>query len=146
MIGETYDSVRVRERVRVRGRRGFALVELTTALFVITVGVFGVIHMYLLSIEETKTLNEYRIAQTAIENEIETLRSLPFDVLAPVDAGAFVTGAPELERLLNATATVHIADAEGVEGLREVAVEVRWTGPHGRTITKRITTLIARKP
>lgn len=125
-------------------RRGFTLLEMATALFVIMVGLFGAIHLYQVGLAKARALDETQSALGAIQNEIETLRALPFDRIETGDA--FRSASPELERLMNARPTVKVRDYPGSEGrLKEVTVGVRWSGEHGRTIDKSVTTLIADK-
>lgn len=129
-----------------RGRTGFSLIELTCALFIITVGVFGVFQMYSIALDKTRALKEYAVAQTALLNEIETLRSMPFDQLTDTDNGPFHSVTPEIKRLMKVQSVVTITDrSQNNRGLKEVQVTVRWIGEHGRRIEKRLTTLIANK-
>jgi len=126
--------------------RGFTLLELACALFILTGGLFGVITMYHFGISKTRAINEYAIAMRAIENEVETLRAHPFSELADVEGGPFITEPNELDMLVNARPTVTVRDDfEGLSGLKRVIVTIAWTGENGRTIRKSITTLIADK-
>jgi Tfp pilus assembly protein PilV len=130
----------------LKDRAGTTLIELVAALFVITIGLFGVIEMYHFGINKIHALNEYKIAMRAVQNEIETLRALPFSELRNTDDGEFRSDTPEVATLVNATPAVTITDyAEGEKQLKHVEVSVKWTGEHGRTIEKRVTTLIADK-
>ncbi len=132
-------------RTRTR-RRGFSLIELTCALFVVTVGVFGALQLYTVGLTKMKTVDEYAVALRVLNNEVETLRALPFAELQPATKIPFRSHTPEGERLVNATGTVTITDrSEGGARLREVFVRLRWTGEYGRTIDKSLTTLIAEK-
>mgnify|MGYP001496035593 CR=1 FL=1 len=127
-------------------RAGFSLFELTCALFVITTGIFGVIQLYTLGLDKTKAANEYAIARTAIDNEIETLRALPFDELKNGRTESFRSRTPALEKLVNAKGIVVITDRTGdTRGLKQVEVILRWKGEYGRLIEKSMTTLISKK-
>jgi len=129
-----------------RPRAGFSLFELTCALFVITAGIFGVIQLYTLGLNKTKAANEYAIARTAIDNELEPLRAFPFDELKCGTAESFRSRTPALEKLVNAKGIVVITDRAGdTRGLKEIEVILRWKGEYGRIIEKSMTTLIARK-
>lgn len=129
-----------------RGRTGFSLAELTCALFIITVGVFGVLQMYSIALDKTRTLKEYAVAHTALVNEIETLRALPFDQLADIENGPFQSVTPEIKRLMKVQCHVTITDrSQNNRGLKEVQTTIRWIGEHGRPIEKCLTTLIANK-
>ena len=130
----------------LKDRAGLTLIELIAALFVLTVGMFGVIQMYHFGLDKMRALNEYAIAMRAIQNEVETLRSVPFSQLDNTDSGQFRSETPELAMLVNATPTVSITDYDGGrKRLKQVTVSLRWTGEHGRTIEKKVTTLIADK-
>jgi len=130
----------------LKDRAGTTLIELVAALFVITIGLFGVIEMYHFGINKMQALNEYKIALRAVQNEIETLRALPFSELRNTDDGDFRSETPEVATLVNAMPAVTITDYAGTESrLKHVAVSLKWTGEHGRTIEKKVTTLIADK-
>ena len=127
----------------MKNESGVTLIELTAALFVLIVGMFGVIQMYHYGLGKMHALNESAVAMEAVQNEIETLRSLPFSQLRNTDSGRFVSETPALSSLVNATPSVTIKDCGGEpKGLKEVTVSVRWTGENGRTIEKKVTTLI----
>ena len=126
--------------------RGFALMEATAALFVATVGLFGVIQMFQYGVGALHTVQEHTIASRSLQNEIESLRGLPFDRLEPGARLDFISETPEMARLLNASAWADIHDREDAPGrLLQVTVSLRWTGEHGRRIKRSVTTLIARK-
>jgi len=124
------------------GNGGFSLMELTAALFVLSVGLLGAIQMYHVGVDKTRVLGEKAIAAAAIQNELETLRAAPFSALTNTEEGTFRSETPGLARLVNATGRVMIAD-EDCPGLKRVTVSIRWTGEHGRTIEQSVTTLIA---
>ncbi len=126
--------------------RGFALLEATAALFVVAVGLFGAIQMFHYGVRTIHTIQEHTIASRSMQNEMESLRGLPFDRLEPGPRLDFVSATPEMARLINANAWVEIEDREEGPGrLRQVTVSLRWTGEHGRRIKRSVTTLIARK-
>jgi len=135
-----------RNKRLLKNQSGMSLIELTAALFVLTVGMFGVIQMYHFGLNKMHALNETTVAMHAIQNEIETLRSLPFPELHNTDKGSFVSETPELSRLVNAKPNVTITDyAEASKRLKHITVSITWTGENGRTIQKSVTTLIADK-
>lgn len=121
------------------------LLELTTAIFVLIVGVFGVLQMFHYGLDTAQAINEANVALRTLENEIETLRSLPFVQLEDMDDGAFRSFTPEAARLVNARTTTTIVAEPDVPGLKRVIVRIGWTGEHGRAIRKELTTLIAAK-
>ena len=125
---------------------GFSLIELTCALFIVTLGVFGIIQMYLVGMDKTRAVNEYAVAFQALNNEIETLRALPFEAFEEGKDLPFRSETPALERLVHARGTVTVVDRTAeTPGLKQVRARLRWTGEHGRIIEKHVTTLIARK-
>ena len=129
-----------------KAKAGFTLIEMTCALAVATVGLFGVLQLYSVAMSKTRTVQEYAIATRALGNEIETLRALPFDALEEGTELPFRSATAELERLVNVETTVAIAErSEDAPGLKRVRARVRWTGEHGRTISKELITLIAKK-
>lgn len=138
--------MRPHAHVSIRKARGFALMEATAALFVVAVGLFGAIQMFHYGVRTIHTIQEHTIASRSMQNEMESLRGLPFDGLEPGRRLDFVSATPEMARLMNARAWVEIdGGEEGAGGLLRVTVSLRWTGEHGRRIKRSVTTLIARK-
>jgi hypothetical protein len=90
-------------------------------------------------------MNENAIAMRALQNEIETLRSLPFDELTEVRAAPFRSVTPEVSKLVNARAVVTVRPDREYARLRRVTASIAWSGEYGRTIRKGLTTLIADK-
>ena len=122
------------------------MLELMAALFVLSVGLFGAVQMYHVGTGKLKALHETSIALAAIENEMETLRALPFAALQNTDNGPFLSETPALAQLVKPVPKVVIANySPDCPGLKQVTVSVRWIGEHGRTIEKSVTTLIADK-
>jgi Tfp pilus assembly protein PilV len=126
------------------GRRGATLVEAMCATFILTIGVFGAIDMYIRAMDETKAVAEHGAVMRALSNEIETLRAAPFAELRE-GAEPFRSQTPEIDHVKDAVGTVRIAPEEGVPGLMQVCATLRWRGEHGRAIEKSLTTLIAEK-
>jgi len=130
----------------LRARAGFSLLEFTVATLVLTLGTAGVVQLYHVGMAKTRALGEAATAMTAIQNEIETLRTLPFDALRATESGPFVSETPALSNLPEARGTVVIKDYDASpSGLKQVTVRLRWLGENGRTIEKSLTTLIADK-
>jgi hypothetical protein len=131
---------------RAAGGAGFSLIELCTALFIVTVGTFGVLTMFIHGLNKVRVINQTRIAVRAVQNEIETRRAMPFDQLMPGNS-PFVSQTPELERLDEARTAVLIADDTSVAParLRRITASVAWVGENGRRIEKRLSMLIADK-
>lgn len=137
----------IKQGIRRGGGRkaGMSLLEMSCALFIVTMGLFGVIQMYMTGISNMKTLSEKQVAMRAAENEIETLRALPFAELVPGAALPLRAATAGTEKLHNLSGTVDIAAPDGAPDLREVHVCIEWTGEHGRRIRQELTTLIADK-
>ncbi len=128
-------------------RAGATMVELVTALFIVSFGIFSVLTMYHVGMANARAIREHDRVMNALQNELEGLRATPFGELPPVWDGAFRATAPDLAELVNARPNVTIAPhMEGRVDLLEVTVSIRWSGEHGRTIDKSLVTLIAEKP
>ena len=124
---------------------GAALFELTCAIFIVTVGVFGALQMQLHTMDKLHALQDYAVAERVLSNEIETLRAMQFDALAPGAGLPLRSDTPLLAKLEEATASVDILPHDDLPGLWEVRVHVTWTIEHRRRVTKEVTTLIARR-
>ncbi|MBI5092736.1 MAG: hypothetical protein HZB26_09885 [Candidatus Hydrogenedentes bacterium] len=128
------------------GKLGFSLLELITALFVLTVGLLGSIHLYFRGIEAMNTVREAALVSSAIRNEVETLRAQPFAALQNGANRPFVSSTPGIDRLPNLHAAVSIEDAfEPSKRIKKITVDAAWSGEHGRTVHRTATTLVADK-
>ncbi|MBX7255186.1 MAG: prepilin-type N-terminal cleavage/methylation domain-containing protein [Candidatus Hydrogenedentes bacterium] len=121
---------------------GFTLLELMCAIFVLTIGVFGVIQMFCFGLDKVRALSDTNVAMRAIQNEVETLRAAPFSELV-AGASGFRSLTPEIDRFVKVKPEVRIEDA--AFALKKVTVSLMWSGDNGRQITKSVTTLIADK-
>jgi len=129
-----------------QSQHGSPMLELTVALFILTVGVFGVIQMFHFGLDKMRAMNEANLAMRVLQNETEALRAVPFEQLQNQEDGPFLGDASEAAKLMNAEPRVTIRDyGEPALRLKEVTVRVAWTGEHGRRIEKRLTTLIGDK-
>jgi len=136
----------MRERIGHETAGGFSLVELITAIAVLSIGMLGTIQAYHFGIDKMRTLRESAVASRAVQDQIETLRSRPFAALEDCDRAAFVDLKPDLAGLVNATPTLTIRPyTDSALRLKQVAASVRWTGENGRTMERSATTLIADK-
>jgi Tfp pilus assembly protein PilV len=125
---------------------GFALIEATAALFVATVGLFGVVQMFQTATDEIRAVHDNHIAQRIVRNEMEYLTALPYDDLVVGGSLRFRTQSPEIKRLFRARALVDIAPhGDRPESLREVTVRLDWISPRGRPVRQSLTTLVARE-
>jgi len=125
---------------------GFTVLELTAAIFVMTVGLAGVAQLCRFGLDRMRIMEEQAIAVQAMQNEMESLRSMPFSALTD-GAHSFVSTAATLERLGPLVeARVTIAPVPGVSApLKEVTASVVWRTGNARRAERSITTLIAEK-
>lgn len=130
-----------------QSNEGVSLLEAMAALFVLSVGLMGLMNMFLVAMDTTKQVHEQNIATRAIQNEMETLRAHG-RIEESVDKNdrPFESVTPELQRLFNAKSSVQIRPyADNNTALREVTLRVVWTSRHGRRIEKKATTLMRAK-
>ncbi len=132
---------------RTRARRaGYTLVELVAALSVFSVGLLGTVTSYHFAVDRIRTMRESAIAMRAVQNEMETLRALPYAALTDRTDAPLASVNPDLDQLVWAAPTVTIRSyLDGALPVKEVTVAVVWRGDNGRPIRKSITTLIADK-
>ena len=121
-------------------REGFTLLELTCALFVITVAGFGALQLYSTAMDRIVDMRDYDVAAEILRNEIETLRALPFNEIH--DHMAARSGTPALESLHKPELTVAVRPG-AYPALKEVTVTLRWQVRQGRQVTRALTTLLA---
>jgi len=122
------------------------MIELIVALFVVTFGVFAVLNMYHFGMDKSRALRENTLVMNELQNEIDTLRAMPFNEL-PVnwDAG-FLATAPQQDRLAGLEPSLVIRPfAQEKKDLLEISASIKWRGDNGRVIKKTLTTLIANK-
>lgn len=123
---------------------GSTLIELTCALFLVTMGVFGAMTLHLRAMDGTRGLQQEAIALQALRNEIETLRAADFDSLVPGEELPFRTADGLVERLFLGQGAVQITPTASPD-LMEVSAQVVWKADSGRRAHQRLTTRIARK-
>lgn len=133
-----------------KANAGFSLLELTTAIFVVTAGIFGIITLLQQGLGHIRTVQEYRIAEQAVVNEVEVLRAR---IESLADGTAIITGAQgfrsasaALEKLHNAVPQSFVTERSDLApNLYEVTARLAWSGDRGRTIQKSLTTLVTPK-
>jgi prepilin-type N-terminal cleavage/methylation domain-containing protein len=136
----------MRECIEHETAGGFSLVELITAIAVLSIGMLGTIQAYHFGIDKMRTLRESAVASRAVQDQIETLRSKPFAALEDRDHAPFHGPKPDLALLVNATPALTIRPyADSALRMKQVEVSVRWTGDNGRTMERSATTLITDK-
>ena len=125
-----------------RNNPGFSLLELTTAIFLLTTCAFGMVQMFHVGVQSARTENERQIALRAIENELETLRATPTQQLALGDKLPFRSVTRELETLRLATPQVVISRDSELP-LFHVRASVRWITQNGHATSAALEMLIA---
>ena len=123
--------------------KGFSLLELLCAIFVISTGLTVALCGHFSSRDHLRENEARLMALTALENELETLRALPYSHLSTGAGQAFQSGNPMLDRLVDAACVTAIE--EKAPGLKRVQVAIRWRGGEGRTKSETLSTLIADK-
>lgn len=126
---------------RLDRNRGFTLLELTCALFIITVAGFGTIQLYNVGVNKILVMQELDVASELLRNEMETLRAMPFDMVTSGDTLSNPSAA--LTALHRPETTIRVADLS--PGLKEVSVTLKWQSRHGRWIERALVTRVARK-
>jgi hypothetical protein len=121
-------------------RAGIALLELVTALLIVTIGLFGVIQMYQVGIGRIQEAQRMALAVRLIDNEIETLRSMPFGALQDGEDMPWVTGA-DIIGLHDAAGGVDVAAFAGDDRLKQVSVRLAWR-EGARTVRREVVTVI----
>ena len=125
---------------------GVSLLEIVAALFVFSVGLLGSLKMYDVMLDKVRAMRENDIAVCALQNEMETLRAMPFEALAERTGAPFVSHTPDMEQLVQVLPTVDVRPyGQPALALKEVRISVRWRGDNGRVIEKTLSTLIGRK-
>ncbi len=120
---------------------GFTLLELVTALFILVTGLMGALTLFTIGMSKVALVDEYGLARTAVQNEMETLRALPFEALEPGERDHF-TGDVPAAQLPGAQPRVVVRPAD-LPGLKEVSVTLSWRGENGRRVERSLTTFIA---
>ena len=91
-------------------------------------------------VEQNQILfSSLNVPRLVVEDTVRTFGQLANAPAAPFHDSAGLDG------LLNARAVVTVEDYPSASGLKQVTASVAWTGEHGRTIWKSITTLIGDK-
>lgn len=125
-----------------RRQKGFTLLELTCALFVITIAGFGAIQLYSLGMDHIMMMREYDVSTEVLRNAVEQLRAQPFTALE--DGMALGATSPAMECLHNAELNVGVSvPPDAPPGLKAVHVALAWQSLHGRKIERALDTLVA---
>ena len=123
----------------LRNNSGISLIEITCALFIVTVAGFGAIQLYNVGFDKILEMQEFDLALEVARNEMEVIHAQPFSAIESRDS--LVSNPPVLESLHKAAGSVHVSDAG--TGLKKITVTLRWQSRHGRMIDRSLTTYIA---
>lgn len=124
---------------------GASYLELTASLFILSVGILGSFQLFHFTLDRMRVVKEDGIAMCAVQNEIEWLRARPFEEIA-LGEGPFASSTPETSQLVNAQSRVQVDFVNPMQpDLKRVEAIVTWRGDQGRTVTRRVVTLLADK-
>lgn len=115
------------------------------AMTVLSVGIMGTLQLFHVGIQKIQASEESRIALRAIENELETLHTMPSSLRSGPEERPFISVTPELERLHAVRSVVQTAPGPE-ESLTEVVMSVDWIGEKGRRMHRQIHALIPESP
>ena len=90
--------------------KGFSLLELLCAIFVISTGLTVALCGHFSSRDHLRENEARLMALTALENELETLRALPYSHLSTGAGQAFQSRNPMLDRLVDAACVTAIEE------------------------------------
>ncbi len=126
-------------------RTGYTLFELVTAMGLLGIGVFSIVTAFNFGLEKVRAMQEMHTAQTVAQNQLEQLRTAPFDDLKETEF-APMSAVQALDRLVRASVEKRVqVYGEPKLGLREVEVRVSWIGDGGRPMHASALTLIGSK-
>lgn len=127
---------------RKKCRHGLSLVEVLCAMSLITGGVFASMQVFQQSANQMRTLAQEQLALRVLENEIELMRGATMSV-EPGENLPLASGPEELSQLPQASGVRTVFPHGQVPGLARVVVRLQWSGPHGRLMTRSLTTLVS---
>ena len=129
---------------KTTARRGFTLVEVLIAAFVLTTGLVGSLSALMQAFDLIDNARNKTLAGQIVQSDLETTRLFSY---ANLPAGGTITLSPEIVALgkgFAAQRTVSdvagCTDANGNVTMRSVSVEVRWRDFRGRSHTYTYTT------
>ena len=123
-----------------------AMIEIVTAIFIVTFGLFAMLNMYHFGLSKARTLREQDMVMNALQNEIDALRAKPFSELSSDWDAGFIETEPVLGKVvgLETHLTIQALEPDRLD-LLQVAASIQWRSENGRLIKKTLTTLIADK-
>lgn len=112
---------------RFAQRDGMALLELVTALVIVSIGLFGVMQMYRLGVDTIRESQRRTVALRALDNEMETIRALAKEQLNEGRDLPWRSPLPALDVLPDVRGTVDILPVAHRPHLREVTAHIAWS-------------------
>ena len=136
--------VRIR---RLSTKQGFTVVEALIASFVMAIGLLAVVAAISSQITTLNQNREKAIAALSAQEEIESIRSMPFDDILNLGTSSSFT-ASGFVYLNNSSGIVTVDNTYGpissAADARRISVTVNWKSINGKTLQKTLTTLVTR--
>ena len=121
--------VKARQRFR---RRGFVLLDILTALAVLSTGVFVAMVFFRAHVRELRYMQERFAAILLAESEIEYLRALPYEDIRVGESRPVSLRLQSAGQLREATGRLAVQEIK--PGLKTAEVRIRWVSPKGRSV------------
>lgn len=122
-------------------RNGFTLIEAMVAALIVALGLFAVgLAIY----AEFPFINQNRektIATLAAQEEIESIRGMPYDSILALSSSFTASGFVYLE---NPAGAVTVDNIYGENDIRRVSVTVSWDSSTGSRLQKSLVTMVTR--
>jgi len=126
-------------------KKGFTLIEALIASIVMAIGLLAVVTAIYSQITLLNQDREKIIATLAAQEEIENIRSMPFDNILNLDSSFVASGFIYLN---NPSGTISIDSAyspvSGAADIRRISVTVSWNSIKGTVLQRTLTTLVTR--
>ena len=130
--------VRIR---RLLNKKGFTLIEAFVASVVLALGLFAVLLALYTEFTFINQNREKAIATLAAQEEIESIRGMPFDTILGLSSYFNASGFAYLK---NPVGTLTLDNIYSSDDIRRVSVTVSWLSLTGRTLQIRLATLVTR--
>ncbi len=131
--------------MRRESRAGMALLEIVTALTIISVGLLGVVQMYQVGIDQIRQSQRRMAALRAMDDEIEILRALPVAERPTGESVPWYTHPPAFDLLVEPQATLDVAPFASSPDLTQVTVRLQWYEGR-RRVSREVVTLLGATP
>jgi len=126
--------------MRAKNIKGFTLVEALLASFIMAVGLFAAgtaIYSQFFSLNQNR---EKAIATLAAQEEVESIRGMPFDTIVNLPS-SFTAGG--FTYLNSPVGTVTVSSSYG-DKIKKISVTVTWSSLTGQTLQKSLVTLVTK--